>query len=96
MRRNPKVFGEQFISKLLHLALRETYSELLVDNSKFECFFYNLLQRNSFQVAIATDGISTFAVFNYKDIVWDGGMASGGHPDTGIGANNPPAQVIIE
>ncbi|XP_067949614.1 protein mesh-like [Watersipora subatra] len=51
--------------------------------------------RNTFQVIISTDGESTYAVFNYKTIVWDGGLASGGRANTGIGADSPHAQAGI-
>ena len=40
-----------------------------------------------------TDGTSTYAVYNYHSVVWDGGFGAGGDADTGIGADNPPAQV---
>ena len=40
-----------------------------------------------------TDGTSTYAVYNYHSVVWDGGFGAGGDADTGVGADNPPAQV---
>ena len=44
------------------------------------CF---LLQHNTFQLVISTDGTHSFAIFNYGDIMWTYGAAS----------NNIPAQV---
>ena len=54
---------------------------------------YIFLQRNRLQVVIVTDGSSTYAVFNYHTVVWDGGYGNGGDAKTGVGADNPPAQV---
>ena len=40
-----------------------------------------------------TDGDISFAMFNYGDIVWTTGAASGGNSQTGLGGI--PAQVSI-
>ncbi|XP_054773314.2 sushi domain-containing protein 2-like [Lytechinus pictus] len=47
--------------------------------------------RNSFQAVLVTDGRYSFAIFNYGDINWTTGEASGGDPSTGLGGT--PAQV---
>ncbi|XP_043931083.1 alpha-tectorin [Protopterus annectens] len=40
---------------------------------------------NTFQAVLISDGISAFAMFNYGDINWTTGTASGGDPLTGLG-----------
>eukprot|EP00057_Strongylocentrotus_purpuratus_P029925 XP_780234.3 PREDICTED: sushi domain-containing protein 2 [Strongylocentrotus purpuratus] len=55
--------------------------------------FYNPADpsiRNSFQAVIVTDGRYSFAIFNYGDINWTTGEASGGD---GNGLGGIPAQV---
>ncbi|XP_041485881.1 sushi domain-containing protein 2-like isoform X2 [Lytechinus variegatus] len=47
--------------------------------------------RNSFQAVLVTDGRYSFAIFNYGDINWTTGTASGGNSSTGLGGI--PAQV---
>ncbi|XP_030834981.1 sushi, nidogen and EGF-like domain-containing protein 1 [Strongylocentrotus purpuratus] len=47
--------------------------------------------RNSFQAVMVTDGRYSFAIFNYGDINWTTGAASGGDSGTGLGGT--PAQV---
>ncbi|XP_030835520.1 sushi domain-containing protein 2-like [Strongylocentrotus purpuratus] len=47
--------------------------------------------RNSFQAVMVTDGRYSFAIFNYGDINWTTGTASGGDSGTGLGGT--PAQV---
>lgn len=42
-------------------------------------------QVNTFQVLLISDGASTFVVFNYGEINWTTGTASGGDPLTGLG-----------
>ncbi|XP_071491471.1 protein mesh-like [Diadema antillarum] len=46
---------------------------------------------NTFQAVLVTDGRYSFAIFNYDDINWTTGTASGGNSDTGLGGT--PAQV---
>ncbi|XP_033127109.1 sushi, nidogen and EGF-like domain-containing protein 1 [Anneissia japonica] len=48
---------------------------------------------NTFQALLVTDGTSSFAIFNYGDIQWTTGSASGGKL-TGLGGI--PAQVLNE
>lgn len=40
---------------------------------------------NTFQTILITDGIVSFAMFNYEEINWTTGTASGGDPLTGLG-----------
>ncbi|XP_051788213.1 alpha-tectorin [Erpetoichthys calabaricus] len=40
---------------------------------------------NSFQAVLISDGVAFFAMFNYGDITWTTGTASGGDPLTGLG-----------
>ncbi|NXJ78918.1 TECTA protein, partial [Trogon melanurus] len=40
---------------------------------------------NTFQAVLITDGTSSFAIFNYHEISWTTGTASGGDPLTGLG-----------
>ncbi|CAH2319465.1 alpha-tectorin [Pelobates cultripes] len=40
---------------------------------------------NTFQALLISDGISSFAIFNYAEITWTTGTASGGDPLTGLG-----------
>eukprot|EP00057_Strongylocentrotus_purpuratus_P021273 XP_011675747.1 PREDICTED: sushi, nidogen and EGF-like domain-containing protein 1 [Strongylocentrotus purpuratus] len=47
--------------------------------------------RNSFQAVMVTDGRYSFAIFNYGEINWTTGGASGGDSGTGLGGT--PAQV---
>ncbi|XP_070567840.1 protein mesh-like isoform X2 [Ptychodera flava] len=47
--------------------------------------------RNTFQAVLVTNGRHSFALFNYGDIVWTTGTASGGDAMTGLGGT--PAQV---
>lgn len=42
-------------------------------------------QVNTFQAVLITDGVSSFALFNYHEISWTTGTASGGDPLTGLG-----------
>lgn len=42
-------------------------------------------QVNTFQAVLITDGVSSFAIFNYHEISWTTGTASGGDPLTGLG-----------
>ena len=41
-------------------------------------------QVNTFQAVLITDGVSSFAIFNYHEISWTTGTASGGDPLTGL------------
>eukprot|EP00057_Strongylocentrotus_purpuratus_P019878 XP_011674352.1 PREDICTED: protein mesh-like [Strongylocentrotus purpuratus] len=52
---------------------------------------YDTSIRNSFQAVMVTDGRYSFAIFNYGDINWTTGTASGGSNYTGLGGT--PAQV---
>ncbi|XP_072911934.1 alpha-tectorin-like [Hemitrygon akajei] len=46
---------------------------------------------NSFQAVLITDGLQSFIIFNYGNIEWTTGTASGGYPSTGLGGT--PAQA---
>ena len=46
---------------------------------------YFLLQTNTFQAALVTDGTYSFAIFNYGDMAWTTGTADGGAAATGLG-----------
>ncbi|XP_077984839.1 sushi domain-containing protein 2-like [Glandiceps talaboti] len=48
-------------------------------------------KRNTFQCVLVTNGKHSFAIYNYDDITWTTGFASGGDEDTGLGGI--PAQV---
>ncbi|XP_062581789.1 protein mesh-like [Saccostrea cucullata] len=49
------------------------------------------LKRNTFQEILITNGQHSFTIFNYKQIEWTTGTASGGNASTGLGGT--PAQV---
>ncbi|XP_071031171.1 alpha-tectorin [Oncorhynchus clarkii lewisi] len=42
---------------------------------------------NTFQVVLISDGLSCFSMFNYGEINWSTGTASGGDPLTGLGGS---------
>ena len=44
-----------------------------------------VLQVNTFQAVLVSDGSYTFTLFNYYEINWTTGTASGGDPLTGLG-----------
>lgn len=46
---------------------------------------HHVQQVNTFQAVLITDGVSSFALFNYHEISWTTGTASGGDPLTGLG-----------
>ncbi|XP_075462346.1 alpha-tectorin-like [Ascaphus truei] len=46
---------------------------------------------NTFQAVLTTDSHRSFAMFNYGDLQWTTGTASGGEPKTGLGGT--PAQA---
>ncbi|CAN2391631.1 Nidogen-like, partial [Pristimantis euphronides] len=48
-------------------------------------------KRNTFQTVLAADGPKSFVMFNYDDINWTTGTASGGDSKTGLGGT--PAQA---
>lgn len=50
-----------------------------------------LLQRNTFQAVLVSDGALSFVILNYDTIEWTTGSNSQGTPETGLGGN--PAQV---
>lgn len=51
----------------------------------------SLSQVNTFQSVLISDGIFHFAMFNFGEITWSTGTASGGDPLTGLGGTT--AQV---
>ena len=54
------------------------------------CKFTNP-QRNTFQEILITNGQHSFTIFNYGDMEWTTGTASGGDAESGLGGT--PAQV---
>ena len=50
-------------------------------------------QLNTFQAVLITNGRHSFTMFNYGDISWTTGTASGGDRSTGLGGT--PAQVGV-
>eukprot|EP00105_Crassostrea_gigas_P040178 XP_019924326.1 PREDICTED: sushi, nidogen and EGF-like domain-containing protein 1 [Crassostrea gigas] len=48
---------------------------------------------NTFQAVLITNGQHSFTIYNYEDIQWTTGKASGGESATGLGGT--PAQVFI-
>lgn len=47
---------------------------------------------NTFQAVLISDGSTSYCIFNYGDISWSTGTASGGDPLTGLGGTT--AQVL--
>lgn len=47
---------------------------------------------NTFQTILISDGVTSFSMFNYGEITWSTGTASGGDPLTGLGGTT--AQVF--
>jgi len=52
-----------------------------------------LLQTNTFQTVLATNGRMSFVLFHYGNLTWTTGTLSGGSPTTGRGGN--PAAVSM-
>lgn len=50
------------------------------------------LKVNTFQTVLISDGVASFSIFNYGEISWSTGTASGGDPLTGLGGTT--AQVF--
>lgn len=48
---------------------------------------------NTFQTVLISDGVAFFSMFNYGEITWSTGTASGGDPLTGLGGTT--AQVFF-
>lgn len=53
----------------------------------------HLSQVNTFQSVLISDGVVHFAMFNFGEITWSTGTASGGDPLTGLGGTT--AQVTL-
>lgn len=53
----------------------------------------HLSQVNTFQSVLISDGVFHFAMFNFGEITWSTGTASGGDPLTGLGGTT--AQVTL-
>ena len=51
-------------------------------------------QRNTFQEVLITNGQHSFTIFNYGDMEWTTGTASGGDAESGLGGT--PAQVKLK
>ena len=56
-------------------------------------------QRNTYQLALVTDEVDTYAIYNYYNITWIGGTRQGCDPNSGkASTGNPdcePAQVTM-
>lgn len=52
-------------------------------------------QVNTFQAVLITDGLSSFALFNYHEISWTTGTASGGDPLTGLGGVMAQVRLLL-
>lgn len=52
-------------------------------------------QVNTFQAVLITDGVSSFALFNYHEISWTTGTASGGDPLTGLGGVMAQVRLLL-
>lgn len=50
-------------------------------------------QVNTFQTVLISDGVTSLSMFNYGEITWSTGTASGGDPLTGLGGTT--AQVFF-
>ena len=50
-------------------------------------------QDNDFQMVLASTDLGSFAIFNYGEMHWTTGTASGGNGITGLGGT--PAQVSL-
>ncbi|XP_062583117.1 sushi, nidogen and EGF-like domain-containing protein 1 [Saccostrea cucullata] len=61
------------------------------DVAFYGCSSTGCLKRNTFQAVLITNGLHSFTIFNYANIDWTTGTASGGNADTGLGGK--PAQV---
>ena len=59
--------------------------------AKTNAYIRLYLKTNTFQAVLVTDGLYSFVLFNYGDINWTTGTASGGDAFTGLGGT--PAQV---
>lgn len=59
----------------------------------FEYVFQIFSQVNTFQAVLISDGTVHFAMFNFGEITWSTGTASGGDPLTGLGGTT--AQVTL-
>ena len=44
-----------------------------------------VVQTNTYQAALTTDGSVSFVMFNYANLTWTTGTLSGGDPVTGLG-----------
>lgn len=51
-------------------------------------------QTNTFQAILVTDGQLSFVIYNYYQLMWTTGTASGGSASTGLGGT-VPAQVRL-
>ena len=50
-----------------------------------------IVQTNTYQAVLTTDGSVSFVMFNYANLTWTTGAHSGGNHRTGLGGN--PAVV---
>lgn len=62
--------------------------------SPCECA-HGFAQVNTFQAVLITDGVSSFALFNYHEISWTTGTASGGDPLTGLGGVMAQVRLLL-
>jgi hypothetical protein len=57
---------------------------------------YDTCLRNTFQVAIVTDGIQSFSVYNYFNITWLGSNTQGCDPSTGQSSTSYPNCTVAQ
>jgi hypothetical protein len=62
------------------------------NQSNFSLLFF---QRNTFQAVLATNGVKSFAVFNYNNITWTTGSNSGGETNTGLSGEAPAVVSLL-
>jgi len=47
-----------------------------------------VIQTNTYQAVLTTDGSLSFVMFHYGNLTWTAGILSGGDPETGLGGNS--------
>jgi len=89
-RRMKREGAEELEQKKKEHSMHNFYGEVSIDNV---CCIYFMLQTNTLQAVLVTDGWTSFLILNYGIITWTTGVLSGGSPVDGLGGN--PAVVSI-
>lgn len=55
-----------------------------------------MLQTNTFQAVLVTDGEMSFVVLNYVNLTWTAGITSNGNSQTGLGGTPAVVNIGIE